>query len=265
MDRKGNDILVVGYGLAFIYGIGLFIYLLAFLVSLVDVNYVLKSSLFAGRFARIEHFQKQAMFLWLLFFPQWLGALALLRYKEWGRQLLIAMNLLTSLAILYKLKVLSGAFDFLPSAYVMVSLVIVLYLFQPRVKEAFAEASSTVNRRILVVDDDKGLLKMVKSTLSTSGYEVFTTTTGESGIQLAKKKRPALIILDVILPGIKGREVCVKLKQDEETRQIPVIFLTAKDSPEDVKAEMSAGGLSHITKPVNSQKLLAEIKKIVGV
>ena len=141
----------------------------------------------------------------------------------------------------------------------------VLFFVQPSVKAKFRDPFGVANKkRILVVDDDKGLVTMLKTTLSANGFEVFTALTGEMGIQQARRRRPGLIILDVILPGIKGREVCMRLKEDADTRSIPVVFLTAKDSPEDVKAELSAGGISHITKPVNSQKLLAEIKRVLG-
>ena len=120
-------------------------------------------------------------------------------------------------------------------------------------------------KSILIVDDDKGLLKVIRAGLMFNGYEVYTAATGEKGLQLAKKKKPNLIILDVILPGIKGREVCARLKEDSETRDIPVIFLTAKDSPDDIKAELEVGAITHLTKPINTQQLIAEIKKILGV
>ena len=117
---------------------------------------------------------------------------------------------------------------------------------------------------ILIVDDDKGLLKVIRAGLMFNGYDAYTAATGEKGLQLAKKKKPNLIILDVILPGIKGREVCARLKEDSETKDIPVIFLTAKDSPDDVKAELEVGAISHLTKPINTQQLIAEIRKILG-
>ncbi|MCK5081489.1 MAG: response regulator, partial [Candidatus Omnitrophica bacterium] len=70
--------------------------------------------------------------------------------------------------------------------------------------------------------------------------------------------------LDVILPGIKGREVCQKLKEDPRTKGIPVVFLTAKDSPEDIQAEKDAGSSGHITKPVNIKVLIETIQSILN-
>ena len=121
------------------------------------------------------------------------------------------------------------------------------------------------NKKILVVDDDRGFLKMVRAHLMNHGFAVLTADTGEKGIQLAQKKSPDLIMLDVLLPGIKGREVCVKLKQDTKTSQIPVMFLTAKDSADDVRAEMAVGAVTHLTKPVDFKKLILEIKNILNL
>ncbi len=121
------------------------------------------------------------------------------------------------------------------------------------------------NKKILVIDDDKGFLKMIRVSLINHGFDVLTADTGEKGIQLAQKKSPDLIVLDVLLPGIKGREVCVKLKKDKTTSSIPVMFLTAKDSPDDVKAEMEAGAVTHLTKPVDVKKLILEIKHILNL
>ncbi len=124
---------------------------------------------------------------------------------------------------------------------------------------------NSLGKKILIVDDDKTLLKMVRSGLMFNGFDVVTAETGEEGIKLAAAEDPDLIILDVILPGLKGREVCAQLKEEAKTKTIPVIFLTSKNSPDDVQAEMAAGGIMHITKPVNMPKLVEEVKKILKV
>ena len=120
-------------------------------------------------------------------------------------------------------------------------------------------------KKILVVDDDKGLLKMIRVSLVNCGFHVLTAATGEKGLQLAQTKSPDLVVLDVLLPGIKGREVCVRLKQDRKTSHIPIMFLTAKDSPDDVRAEMEAGAITHLTKPVDPKELILEIKRILNL
>jgi DNA-binding response OmpR family regulator len=120
-------------------------------------------------------------------------------------------------------------------------------------------------RKILVVDDERMLHMMLKSVFASHGFEIISAFTGEEGLVLAKSERPELVILDVIMPGIKGREVCKRLKADLATRHIPVLFLTAKDSDDDVQAEREAGAVGHVTKPINSMSLLREVKKILQV
>jgi CheY-like chemotaxis protein len=261
--KDTSDVKIIGYGLALIYGLGLFIYLAALLISFFDPDAVLRSPLGAGRFSDIKTFQSYAYSLWILYFPQFIAFLAVARLKEWGRKPVIVINGILILQVLYKVFQMREI-DFLSWTSVLIYLLIILYFSQSKIKAKFQGGRSMDQKRILVVDDDKTLLKWIKSMLADNGYEVFTTDTGEKGIELAFKKKPHLIVLDVILPGVKGREVCGRLKENHETRDIPVIFLTAKDSPDDVRAEIEAGGLCHITKPVDGRMLLAEIKRIIG-
>ncbi len=106
---------------------------------------------------------------------------------------------------------------------------------------------------------------MARASLSLKEFQVFTAETGEAGLEIATKRRPDLIILDVILPKMKGREVCAKLKEDSKTKDIPIIFLTAKESTDDIKAELEAGAVAHITKPLTNHQLLLEVRKILHV
>jgi putative two-component system response regulator len=78
-------------------------------------------------------------------------------------------------------------------------------------------------------------------------------------MRIAQEQNPSLIILDVIMPGIKGRDVCKRLKAEPKTASIPVVFLTAKDSPDDIAAEVSAGAETHLTKPINPKLLIATV------
>src|SRR5258708_2710239 len=114
-------------------------------------------------------------------------------------------------------------------------------------------------KTVLIVDDDLSVHKMLSPILVTHGFQVLSAHTGEEGLQMTKDKKPNIVILDVILPGIKGREVCVQIKKDPSTKEIPVLFLTSKDSPDDVQAEVEAGGIGHLTKPINPQYLVAQI------
>lgn len=120
-----------------------------------------------------------------------------------------------------------------------------------------------MSKTILVVDDDKGLIKMLETGLATKGYTVLAANTGEGGLQIAQNKAIDLILLDVILPGVKGRQVCAKLKENPVTRDIPVVFLTSKNSPDDIKAELAAGAIAHITKPVDLHELFKKLEEVL--
>ncbi len=120
-------------------------------------------------------------------------------------------------------------------------------------------------KKILVIDDEKMLHTMLKSVFASHGFEIMSAFTGEDGLALAVSEKPDMVILDVIMPGIKGREVCRRLKADPATSHIPVLFLTAKDSEEDKQAEIAVGAVGHITKPINSMALLRQVKKIMGI
>ncbi len=119
-------------------------------------------------------------------------------------------------------------------------------------------------KKILLVDDDPGAHLVIVPILSKAGYLAISAKNGEQALQLALNERPDLIILDVIMPGIKGRDLCRKIKAYDVLKDIAVVFLTAKDSEDDVKAELEAGAIAHLTKPVNPTDLLQAIEGIIG-
>ena len=121
-----------------------------------------------------------------------------------------------------------------------------------------------MSKKILIVDDDPTVHMIVTPLLSKAGYAVISAKSGEQGFQLALSERPQLIILDVIMPGIKGRDLCVKIKSYEVLRNIPVVFLTAKNSSDDLNAELAAGAVTHMTKPIEPENFIRVIKTIVG-
>ncbi len=119
-------------------------------------------------------------------------------------------------------------------------------------------------KKILLVDDDAGVHFIITPILTKEGYIVISAKHGEQGLQLALEQRPDLIILDVIMPGIKGRDLCTKMKGYEVLKKTPIVFLTAKDSDDDIKAELDAGAVTHLTKPIDSAQLTAVVKGILG-
>ncbi|MCX5681128.1 MAG: response regulator [Candidatus Omnitrophica bacterium] len=123
--------------------------------------------------------------------------------------------------------------------------------------------SRRMSKSILVVDDDQGLIKILEKSLGAKGYTVLSAVTGEGGLHIAQNKPVDLILLDVILPKIKGREVCARLKENKKTKDIPIIFLTAKNSSDDIKAELAAGAVSHITKPFSLTELISQVSKVL--
>ncbi|MDE2028916.1 MAG: response regulator [Candidatus Omnitrophica bacterium] len=119
-------------------------------------------------------------------------------------------------------------------------------------------------KKILLVDDDPGVHLITVPILSKAGYDVISAKNGEQALHLALNERPNLVLLDVIMPGIKGRDLCKKIKAYDVLKDIAVVFLTAKDSQDDIEAEMQAGAVTHLTKPVNPKELLQAIGRIIG-
>ena len=265
MMGKNKQIILAGYGLAVISGIGLFFHLKILFLSVVEPDSALVSIFKSGN----PDFRIRCVLLAAVFFSQMIASLGVAKLQEWARRTLVAINLSICCFFLFRMIMIQETPDFFVVLTVLLYILIILFFIQPKIKAEFRFNSNTSvesKKKIMIVDDDKGLLKMIRAHLLYNGFEVITATTGEKGLQLARRRKPDLIILDVILPGrIKGRDVCSQLKDDSQTLAIPVLFLTAKDSPDDVKAEMEAGAIEHLTKPVNLKGLLSEIKKILGI
>lgn len=116
---------------------------------------------------------------------------------------------------------------------------------------------------VLVVDDEKDILELVSYNFSRNGYVVTTVMTGEDAINRARSDLPSLILLDLMLPGIDGLDVCRILKNDPKTARIPVIMLTAKGDEADVVAGLELGADDYIVKPFSPRILLARVKAVL--
>jgi DNA-binding response OmpR family regulator len=115
-------------------------------------------------------------------------------------------------------------------------------------------------KKILVIDDLPENVFILQDRLTQDGYEVITSYDGNDGIQKAKDHLPDLILLDVMMPEIDGFEVCRILVNDEKTKHIPIILVTAKAGAEDTREGLEAGAFDYIKKPFNRVELMARVK-----
>lgn len=113
---------------------------------------------------------------------------------------------------------------------------------------------------IFVVDDEEDILRLVDYNLSKEGYRVTCVETGEQALTQARMIAPDLIVLDLMLPGIDGLDVCKRLKMDSSTRRIPIIMLTAKGEEADIVTGLELGADDYITKPFSPRVLIARVK-----
>lgn len=116
---------------------------------------------------------------------------------------------------------------------------------------------------ILIVDDEEDVLELVRYNLDKNGYRIETATTGEKALTKARTKLPDLIILDLMLPGIDGLQVCKKLKSDAKTEHIPIIMLTAKGEEVDIVTGLELGADDYVTKPFSPKVLVARVRRIL--
>ena len=117
---------------------------------------------------------------------------------------------------------------------------------------------------ILLVDDDPDYIKVISARLQTRGYEVLTAFDGRAGLEAAQAKRPALIILDLLLPRLNGYEVCTLLKQDTRHHRIPIIIFSGKTERKDREMALSCGADAYITKPYTADELFQQISRLLG-
>ena len=117
--------------------------------------------------------------------------------------------------------------------------------------------------KILVVDDTDTNIKLLRALLKGAGYEVVTATCGQEGLTAATTENPDLILLDIMMPDLTGYEVCQRLRAAPETRQTPIVFLTALHEMEDHVKGMDVGGDDVLTKPINKLELLTRVKSLL--
>jgi two-component system alkaline phosphatase synthesis response regulator PhoP len=119
------------------------------------------------------------------------------------------------------------------------------------------------SEKVLVVDDEENIRELVKYNLEREGYRVTTVGSGEEALQQVVSNQPDLIILDLMLPGIDGLDVCRKLKNNSKTTHIPIVMLTVKGEESDIVIGLELGADDYIAKPFSPKVLLARIKAVL--
>ena len=119
--------------------------------------------------------------------------------------------------------------------------------------------------KILVVDDTPHNVKLLADLLTVKGYEVQTAASGPEALNLLPGFQPDIVLLDVMMPGMSGYEVCEKIREDEKTRLLPVVMVTALDATEERVKGIEAGADDFISKPFNKMELMARVKSLLRI
>jgi two-component system phosphate regulon response regulator PhoB len=117
--------------------------------------------------------------------------------------------------------------------------------------------------RILVIEDEPDILEMIRYNLDREGYRVSTVVNGEDGFERAQQDSPDLVLLDLMLPGIDGLEICRRLKADPVTRAIPIVMVTAKGDESDIVLGLGLGADDYVPKPFSPKELVARVKAVL--
>lgn len=120
-----------------------------------------------------------------------------------------------------------------------------------------------MKKRILLTDDEPNIVLVVTKRLEIQGYEVLIARDGEEALKKAREMKPDLVLLDIMLPGVDGLNVCRILKADEATRNIPVILFSARAQTWDKEAGREFGANAYVEKPFQPEELLATIEKLL--
>ena len=117
--------------------------------------------------------------------------------------------------------------------------------------------------KIVVIEDEVDILEVINYNLSKEGFDVCSALDGEEGLALIKKEVPDLVLLDLMLPGLDGIEICRKLKTDYSTRSIPIIMVTAKGEESDIVLGLGMGADDYMVKPFRPRELMARIRSVL--
>ncbi len=119
-------------------------------------------------------------------------------------------------------------------------------------------------KKILLVDDSTTTLMMEKMVLSRARYDLVTAADGEEAVEMATREQPDLILLDIVMPRMDGFEACRRLRQSEQTQDIPIIMVTTRGEAENVEQGYKLGCNDYVTKPIDSLELTTKIESLLG-
>jgi DNA-binding response OmpR family regulator len=120
-----------------------------------------------------------------------------------------------------------------------------------------------VTRTVLSIEDTHGIRRLIRMTLEYDGFTVLEAANGHEGMELARRNRPALILMDVKMPGLNGIEVCKALRADPALSRVPVVMLSTADSDEDIQAGLRAGASTYLTKPFMPLDLIQLVNTLI--
>ena len=124
----------------------------------------------------------------------------------------------------------------------------------------FNNSGMSPKEKLLIADDNPVNINVLRDALEPHGYEILAAPNGDTALKIAQRALPGLILLDIMMPGLDGLEVCRRLKAIEATREIPVIFLTARQEMESLADAFQAGGVDYVTKPFQPEEILIRIE-----
>jgi DNA-binding response OmpR family regulator len=118
--------------------------------------------------------------------------------------------------------------------------------------------------KILIAEDERDIRDLITFTLQFAGYEVTSAGDGEEAVSLALQNPPDLVLLDVRMPRMTGYEACKAIKADEKTKDVPVVFLSAKGQEAEIRAGMQAGAVEYLLKPFSPDQLTAHVRAVLA-
>ena len=121
-----------------------------------------------------------------------------------------------------------------------------------------------MSKKILIIEDDPGTTRFLVYTLEQEGYKVLSAEDGLEGLKKARDEHPDLIILDIMLPGMDGYEICHRLRQKPETRTVPVLIVSGRARQDDKNIGLKMGADDYLSKPVDPQTILAKVETMLA-